>query len=404
MDQNDRTMNPSSSGWIDKFGYLVKDQVESYKDYIDLYEALKNTGFVYGLNVKFPRFIQPEHKLSEDEKAKINLLAALYFTFRFEKKSTDFDTFLQVVFQFYQDMGLNRISFLNKLFVGNKTSDQLEKLIDTRVYLEDNVISKTFNSIITNSLLYIDVLTFKRYLNEPNDIATFAENYEKTVMNVIYHTLNSKEKNNKDHKLGHLFEASLTFVDSETHTFDANYLDRLQKDLSPLEKLYLLDLAALTIWEDHSMDYLESEFIYGIGKNLGFEKNEIARILDGIALFFDENFKIIPHLKNHNLASKFYDSMAKVVNKLILRNSKRLQKELSESKELVALISKSTIRDLSPEEKKKVQRQLLDIFKSIPSLAIFMLPGGAVLLPIFIKLIPKLLPSSFDDNWIDKTD
>jgi|TARA_R110000764_G_scaffold4150_8_gene17333 hypothetical protein len=94
--------------------------------------------------------------------------------------------------------------------------------------------------------------------------------------------------------------------------------------------------------------------------------------------------------------------MSKIVNKLILRNSKRLQKELSESKELVTLLSKSTVKDLSPEEKKKVQNHLVDIFKSIPSLAIFILPGGAVLLPIFIKLIPKLLPSSFDDNRVEE--
>jgi hypothetical protein len=84
-----------------------------------------------------------------------------------------------------------------------------------------------------------------------------------------------------------------------------------------------------------------------------------------------------------------------------MRNSKRLQKELSESKELVYLLSKSTMKELSPAEKKKVQAQLIDIFKSIPSLAIFILPGGAVLLPIFIKLIPKLLPSSFDDNRVE---
>ena len=101
------------------------------------------------------------------------------------------------------------------------------------------------------------------------------------------------------------------------------------------------------------------------------------------------------------MAVQFYESMSKIVNKLILRNSKRLLKELSESKELVALLSKSTMRDLTPEEKKKVQGQLIDICKSIPSLAIFILPGGAVLLPIFIKLIPKLLPSAFDENRVD---
>ena len=102
------------------------------------------------------------------------------------------------------------------------------------------------------------------------------------------------------------------------------------------------------------------------------------------------------------MAFQFYEGMSKSVSKLILRNSKRLKKELLESKELVTLLSKSTVKDLSAEEKKKVQNHLLDIFKTIPSLAIFMLPGGAVLLPIFIKLIPKLLPSAFDDNRIEK--
>ncbi|RZN76658.1 MAG: hypothetical protein EVB12_06305, partial [Winogradskyella sp.] len=40
-------------------------------------------------------------------------------------------------------------------------------------------------------------------------------------------------------------------------------------------------------------------------------------------------------------------------------------------------------------------------FKSIPSLAIFMLPGGMLLLPLFVKFIPKLLPSAFDENRIE---
>ena len=51
---------------------------------------------------------------------------------------------------------------------------------------------------------------------------------------------------------------------------------------------------------------------------------------------------------------------------------------------------------------KQMQEQMMDIIKSIPSLAIFMLPGGAILLPIFIKFIPKLLPSAFDENRIEE--
>jgi len=396
-------MNPSASGWIDKFGHLVKDNLENYSNFRDLYGGLKKTGFVYGINLKVPRFIVPEHKLSEDENAKINLLTALYFTFKLEENQADFDTFLESIFTFYQDLEVGGLTFLNKLFVGNKTSAKLEKLIDSRVYLEDNVLSKTFNSIITNSLLFVDVLTYKHYLNDSNDIRRHAQLLEYLTINTTFHALTSKETNKNDERLAQLFEASLTFVDFEKQAFDGSYRKKLVANNSVWENRYFLDVACLTVWEDKTLEYQESEFIYEIGRDLGFEKKVIVRALEEITAFFAKNADIIPFLKENNLAVQFYESMAKVVDKLISRNSKRLKKELLESKELVALLSKSTVKDLDEEEKKKVQNQLIDIFKSIPSLAIFMLPGGAVLLPIFIKLIPQLLPSSFDDNRVKKS-
>ena len=67
----------------------------------------------------------------------------------------------------------------------------------------------------------------------------------------------------------------------------------------------------------------------------------------------------------------------------------------------MVLLSQSTVRDLTKQESKQLQEQLLDVIKTIPSLAIFILPGGALLLPLFVKLIPKLLPSAFDDNRIE---
>jgi hypothetical protein len=84
---------------------------------------------------------------------------------------------------------------------------------------------------------------------------------------------------------------------------------------------------------------------------------------------------------------------------LLQRNKLRLYKELSESKEAMYLIKKSTYSKLSPEEKIKVKLQLLDICKSIPALAVFLLPGGALLLPLLIKLIPDILPSAFREDF-----
>jgi hypothetical protein len=78
-----------------------------------------------------------------------------------------------------------------------------------------------------------------------------------------------------------------------------------------------------------------------------------------------------------------------------------LLKEISQSKELMQLLAKSTHKDLDKEEKKKMKRQLLDVCKSIPSLTIFLLPGGGLLLPLLIKFIPTMLPSAFNENKED---
>ena len=86
------------------------------------------------------------------------------------------------------------------------------------------------------------------------------------------------------------------------------------------------------------------------------------------------------------------------IKELLHKNKKRLIKELHQSKELVILLKKATHKKLSEEEKEKIKAQLLDILKGIPAFAVFMLPGGALLLPLLIKLIPDILPSSFRED------
>jgi hypothetical protein len=84
---------------------------------------------------------------------------------------------------------------------------------------------------------------------------------------------------------------------------------------------------------------------------------------------------------------------------LLQKNKQNLAQELQQSKEAISLIKKGMHSNLSDEEKEKIKTQLLDICKAIPSLAVFLLPGGALLLPILIKLIPDILPSAFQDDF-----
>jgi hypothetical protein len=124
----------------------------------------------------------------------------------------------------------------------------------------------------------------------------------------------------------------------------------------------------------------------------------VADSCAAINLFIAKYKSEINYFKHTNPVKHFYDQTSSNVEVLVKRNQKRLTKELLESRELVHLLAQSTSRDLDKNEKKKVKKQLLDICKSIPSLTIFLLPGGGLLLPILIKFIPQLLPSAFNEN------
>ena len=86
------------------------------------------------------------------------------------------------------------------------------------------------------------------------------------------------------------------------------------------------------------------------------------------------------------------------IKAILLKNKRRLEKELQQNKELLSLLIKYTHTKLTDKEKEQMKNQLIDVFKTIPAFAIFLLPGGLILLPIVAKLIPDILPSSFRDT------
>jgi hypothetical protein len=157
----------------------------------------------------------------------------------------------------------------------------------------------------------------------------------------------------------------------------------------------------MSTWSDKTIDEKEQQYLYNLGTELKLKESVIKNSIISVNSFYIKNKDNIALLSSRNIVKNFYDNSSKMVSKLVSRNKKRLYKELKQSKELMVLLTQSTVRDLTKEESKQVQDQLLDIIKTIPSLAIFLLPGGAILLPLFVKLIPKLLPSAFDDNRIE---
>ncbi|MFV0572107.1 MAG: LETM1-related biofilm-associated protein [Xanthomarina gelatinilytica] len=391
-------MNPSASGWIKK---LLKEldthPIWNHTAESTFYDILRESGFIYGSNIKILKDHFDASELTEEEICKVNFLLALKYIFK-ENKTSDIE-FIESIINFYIEINAHSTSMFSEILGEKKTASLLEKIIHKRIQIDDNLIDRSFNYFITNALLFTDILAYKAFLLTQEISEKHIQHLESAIETIVREVLNSKsKKTDYDNSLLKLVDQSIRYKSHKTLTFQ----EALEFINTNLETYYIMDIACMATWGDLNIDKNEKTLLLKLGEQLQLEQARIYNSIRFIELFYKSNKDKIALLSSKNIVKTFYSNSSKMVNKLISRNSKRLQKELMESKELMVLLSKSTVRDLSDEEQKKVQTQLLDIFKSIPSLAIFMLPGGALLLPLVIKFIPKLLPSSFDDNRIEE--
>lgn len=388
-------MNPSANGWIKKLLDEVSKTTYAETETTLFYDRLKHAGFIYGSNIKVVLDIVKPFDFTEEERCKINLLLTFYFLY---KKAGIKDDFVDSLITYYKSISDQKRSIFDELF-GDKTPDSLlEKMIHKRIHIDDHFISKNFNYFLINALLFVDILGYQKFLKGEKQVKTYVTELESAIETIIFSVIDHKSKKTEyDQNLIKLFEGSLRYKNASL----PSYNDAIAFISNPLERLYLIDLACMASWTDKVIDTEEQRFLDRLKQDLSLTNEIIERSIMDINNFYDEHKDEVAFLSSRNLAQSFYDNSSKIVTKLITRNSKRLIKELSESKEAMLLLTQSTQRNLTEEEQKKMQNQLLDIFKSIPSLAIFMLPGGMLLLPLFVKFIPKLLPSAFDDNRIE---
>jgi LETM1-like protein len=94
------------------------------------------------------------------------------------------------------------------------------------------------------------------------------------------------------------------------------------------------------------------------------------------------------------------DQMMEKVAAIITDNLEAIVSEVKKTGELGQLLAKAAAgKALTPEEKRKVKLQLIDLAKAVPALAIFAAPGGMLLLPLLAKLLPfNVLPSAWDEK------
>lgn len=394
-------INPSSSGWIDKF--FTEQQplplpVVIYSK--EFYLNVRNTGFIYGHTVEFDtdKPIKTQGWTTQ-EITKVALLNTLYGAFGLITHDGNPKDFIDKANGFYKQMNPEGFNLLKKMLPEASASHRLEEMIDERVQTNDNIISKNFSHILTNALLFMDVLAFRQYLLHKEIPVNYLKKLEETIISIVSLALKTKTvKSNYDDLLMKLFESSVRYTKFSKINIETIEMLELEYFASNLEKNYLLDMAGMAMWSDGVLEQKESDFLYKLSDILEIDRGYAIQSIESIDDFIHKYKNEIPYFKYSNPVKHFYDQTTQNVQVLLTRNKNRLVKEITESGELMKLIAYSTKRDLSDKEKKRMKKQLLDICKTIPSLTIFLLPGGGLLLPILIKFIPQLLPSAFNEN------
>ena len=394
-------INPSASGWIDKFFIEQKISEKTVSKTTDtFYQKVRETGFIYGHIITFDTLNPIETKgWFKEEISKVALLNTLYGIFCLTNDEISSENFIKQTVAFYNQMNPQGFNLFKKILPKNSLSLTLEKIIDERVQTNDSIISKNFSHLVTNALLFIDVLAFRQYLIHGEIPEKYLKKIEETIVNIVTLALKIKSKKSQyDDLLIKLFEASIRY--SKFSRISVQSLETLQLDYftNELEHYYLIDIAGMALWSDGKIENNEAYFLHSLAETVSVSDDFVKQSVDSTDAFITKHKKEIPYFNYSNPVKHFYDQTTQSVVTLISRNKNRLIKEIVQSKELMVLLAYSTRRDLDEKEKKKVKKQLLEICKTIPSLTIFLLPGGSLLLPILIKFIPTLLPSAFNEN------
>ena len=392
-------INPSIQGWVDKF-FTEQKESKVYKNEVDFYNKTRETGFIFGHITSLD--ISISYDLKEwlpSEISKIGLLSSLYNMYLLVKSNSNSEDFKEKITDFYNFLKPKGFNPLHLIIDSSSTSYKIEKIIEERIQTNENLFSKNFSHVLTNALLFIDVLAFEKFLKNKSFEIKYLNKIEDLVISIISFSLQTKTGiSEHDELLLKLFESSVRYNKSFNSTITSIEEIDISVLTSDLERFYLIDLAGISLWSDEKVENEERYFLFKLGEKLNVSEQFILESIHFVNTFISKYKTEIPYFNNSNPVKNFYDQTTESVVLLINRNKNRFIKELSESKELMQLIAKSTHKELDKTEKKKIKNQLLDICKTVPSLTIFLLPGGSLLLPILIKFIPKLLPSSFNEN------
>jgi len=416
-------ISPGAKGWINKYFDLIeKDDfslrierpVDMDLDHF-LHLTFSHSGIVFGYpsELLFATHID-DSKWTIEEKLKLLLFESHLFAYQMVngQKKINKNDFIDSMLTFYGKHNSYSITKIFTFFLKESKEEKLENIFSKRIEIRTNILdTKLWLNYLTNVFVYLDVILYYEYLKSEEQ-STFS-NYSDLAMDALtaisMSAFSSGLVEEQEKALFKIFLASASLPEEKKELALKQFKEGTDySDFSPtiqenwLFKRFILELSALTVLSNQRVVATEKLFLLELADFLKISKFELEEIRVLVGNFVLNNNKKVAFLKSSSSYEKMFSSLSRRWIKVLGRNKDKLAIELKQSKELIQLIKKSTTQELTKEEKEIVKTQFLDIVKSMPSLAIFMLPGGALLLPLVLKIIPDLIPSAFRENEIDK--
>lgn len=418
MLSNKINFSPGAKNWIPKYFQLIEKgdisishNTEYETDF--LHVSINKTGLLYGacssliFATKFEK-----SQFTKDENLKLLLFETLLLTYQKHTKEFKQEVFLDNLEQFYHDVKLSQFIHWTNFFSEDKLETKIERILNDRVKVKSNFFGTNYwLNHLSNSFVFLDVILFQKFLK--GETKSFFETYEETAYTVVksitYAAYLDKQAEEKEQRMLWHFLSCANLEREQKEICEDSILNGISKEALQIER-FTDPILAKTIFElsifvtkgTHFISEKEEEKIIEFGKFLGLSEKDIQLAFALCNSYLLENTEEVALLQADSNTQFVYKAFSKRWFKILGRNKDKLVKELKESKDLVALIQKSTKEELTKEEKEQVKSQFMDILKSMPSMAIFLLPGGALLLPLILKIVPDLLPSAFKENDVEK--
>ncbi|CAN5160272.1 hypothetical protein BH09BAC3_BH09BAC3_17350 [soil metagenome] len=413
-------MDPRSKGWLKEYlefrltllqELTAEGRKSSHPDH-SLYRVIQPTGLMYGQPVNVF-----DHPMAGqwDEKDRMKILLAeslisssLLFHDKSIKTSEEMSLVtmktLESITNFYNHVFPELATSTKTLFGRKKTPIELaERILDKRIDKTTDTKGNFWTQFFHNSLLFLDIFIFGQWIHTNADkiVSDFFKYEREELRTSLAKVIAAAAHANhvvefEERKLMEYFlqsaqlsndnkKACLDIFENGISVEEIN----LPTNNSWLLKKYFLEIGILTIWADKKVEESELSFLKRLAETFLFSEDDLEASQIAIEGFVLEHWEELTKLQDKKKFDHVSDEYIKRMARIADKNRSRLIKEVQESEELMDLLEDARSKELDEAEKIRMQKLLIDVLKSIPTLVIISLPQRFLTLPILMQILPK---------------